>query len=366
MSDPAESKSLKHSPLADQHARLEARMAPFAGWEMPIQYSGIVAEHRAVRESVGIFDISHMGQVRVSGDGAAGWLNGLLTNDLDALGVGQGQYTLMLNEAGGVVDDLIVYRDGDTRFFLVVNASKAEEDLDWLRSHAGEGVAIDDGSDAFGGIAVQGPGAVAAWEKVRGERGDLPPRNGIARFDSDGGPLILCRTGYTGEDGFELFAPCERIGDWFRAFLEAGSEPCGLGARDTLRLEKCYPLNGSDLDERHTPLEASLGFFVKLDKAVPFTGQAVLAQQNEDGLSERLAAIRQTQKGPPIRPGYAVFEPGSDTAAGRLSSGGLSPTLGCGIGMAYLPIALAKVGTPLEIEVRGRRFTAEVAKKPFV
>lgn len=354
------------SPLAAEHRRLGARMAPFAGWEMPIQYAGIVAEHQAVRESCGVFDISHMGQFRARGENAAAWLNSLLTNDIGKLGDGEGQYTLMLNERGGVIDDLILYRTAPGAFFLVVNASKIEEDFAWLRGRLREGVDVANHSDAFGGLAIQGPDAAAVWEKMSGGTLELPPRNGILEGEIGASAVTVCRTGYTGEDGFELFSSTETIAGWFAKAIDGGATPCGLGARDTLRLEKCYPLNGSDLDPDHTPLEAGLGFFVKLDKDADFTGKSVLEGQKTAGLRVRLSAIRQTQKGPPPRHGYEVFEPGGERPVAVLTSGSLSPTLGWGIGLAYLPASLARAGTPLEIEIRGRRFSAEVVKKPFV
>ncbi len=352
------------SPLAAEHEKLGARFAAFAGWDMPIQYAGILPEHRAVRESAGVFDISHMGQFFVAGDGAAEWLDGLLTNEVAALGVGEGQYTLMLNEAGGVIDDLILYRLDSTRFLLVVNAAKVTEDREWLESHRPGGVEFSDRSDDHGAIAVQGPRAAACWERMRGTLPTLPPRNGIVSDPATG--VILCRTGYTGEDGFELIAPIAHIADWFRAALDAGASPCGLGARDTLRLEKGYPLNGADLDPTHTPLEAGLGFFCKLDKPGGFVGADRLREQKASGLTQRLSAIRLIEKGPPPRHDYPVHAPGGAEAIGTLTSGSLSPTLGTGIGMAYLPAKFAKPGTAVEIEIRDRRFAAEVARKPFV
>ncbi len=354
------------SPLAAEHEKLGARFAPFAGWNMPIQYAGILPEHRAVRESCGVFDISHMGQFFVEGPGATEWLNGLLTNDLAVLGDSEGQYTLILNEAGGVIDDLIAYRLGADRFLLVVNAARIEEDHEWLNARRPADVRFGDESDRFGGLAIQGPDAPGVWERMRsngGEFPELPPRNGIVEVD--GGHLILCRTGYTGEDGFELFATVETIAAWFRAALEAGATPCGLGARDTLRLEKCYPLNGADLDPGHTPIEAGLGFFCKLDKAGGFIGRDVLARQKEEGAPVKLAAIRLVDKGPPPRHDYPVFVPKGANPVASLTSGSLSPSLGYGIGMAYLPVEVAKPGTELEIEIRGRRFRAKVVKKPF-
>lgn len=337
-------------------------MVPFAGWEMPVQYEGIVAEHRAVREGVGVFDISHMGEVEVRGGSAEKWLNGLLTNDVSTLGDGEGQYTLMLREGGGVIDDLILYRLAADRYFLVLNASKREEDLAWLRGKVEGEVEIDDRSDEFGALAVQGPKSVALWNRMAPDLA-LPERNGISVL-KDG--AVLCRTGYTGEDGFELFAPVAAIGEWFDRLLEAGAVPCGLGARDTLRLEKCYPLNGNDLDEVHTPLEAGLGFFVKLDKTGGFVGRDALAAQKETGLAHRLAAIRMTGKSPPPRHGYEVRSAEGEETIGELSSGSLSPTLGYGIGMAYLPGEYAKPGTEVSIAIRDRCFPAEVVKKPFL
>jgi aminomethyltransferase len=346
-------------------------MAPFAGWSMPIQFSGVMPEHKAVRESVGVFDISHMGQVWIEGEPGVvgGWLNMLLCNDVSVLTPGEGQYSLMLNEAGGVIDDLLVYRTAPERFLLVVNAARVAEDMAQLESLRVEGVAIRNVSEECAAIAVQGPDSSAAFAKMAAAAGipgyELPKRNGIHCFDNGGGRFELCRTGYTGEDGFELFCPAGDVVAWWRRAIDAGALPCGLGARDTLRLEKCYPLNGSDLDGEHSPLEAGLGFFVALDKP-DFVGCGALRQQKSAGLSQRLAAIQMSEKGPPPRPGYEVFSPGGEEVLASLSSGSLSPTLGIGIAMAYLPSEQARIGTGLEIDVRGRRFAAEVVKKPFV
>lgn len=363
---------VKQTPLAARHLELGAKMAAFAGWEMPIQYAGIMSEHLAVRENAGVFDISHMGQIWVRGPHALEWLNGVLTNDVAGLEIGEGQYTLMLNDKGGVIDDLIIYRTGEAELFLVVNASRIEVDFKWLEEQAYRhieegGIELDNDSELFAGLAIQGPKAVEVWEAMAGESGGaLPERNHIAQVIAENGDsLILCRTGYTGEDGFELFCPAASAVLWFDKALAAGSEPCGLGARDTLRLEKCYPLNGSDLDEEHTPLEAGLGFFVKLDKG-EFVGREILAKQKENGLDRRLCAIRMTVKGPPPRPHYGVCQPDGGEQIAELSSGGLSPSLKEGIGMAYLPQDSAKVGTKIEIDVRGRRYEAEVVKKPFI
>lgn len=336
-------------------------MVEFAGWEMPIQYQGIVAEHLAVRQSVGLFDISHMGQFVVSGPGAGNWLNNLLTNDTGKLTPGQGQYTLMLDETGGVIDDMIIYAKDVDHYFLVVNAARIDEDFAWMEERIEEGISLENQSELYGGLAIQGPGSAGLWEKV--EPGvPLPVRNGI-RYQ---GETIICRTGYTGEDGFEFFTPVEQIGQWFERFEQAGAVLCGLGARDTLRLEKCYPLNGNDLDREHSPLQAGLGMFVKLKTDIDFIGRDILEQQKAEGLDEKLCAIRMTGKAPPPRHGYGVIDPRTGETVAELSSGTLSPSLGSGIGMAYLPVALAAPGSPVEIGIRQKRFPAEVVKKPFV
>ncbi len=337
-------------------------MVPFAGWEMPIQYQGIVAEHQAVRSSAGIFDISHMGEFEIEGPGATSWLNGLLSNDLGTLRVGEGHYTLLLNEAGGVIDDLIAYRVGDDRYFLVVNAARIDRDREWMLAHPGEGVTFRDRSAELGAFAVQGPEAVALWHRIEPEADGLPGRNRISQL----GLAILCGTGYTGEEGFEFFAPVDQIGNWWSRFVAAGATPCGLGARDTLRLEKCYPLNGNDLDEVHTPLEAGLGFFVKLDKPDGFIGRDPLARQKEQGIPTRLSAIRLVDKAPPLRHGYEVHAANGSGKITELTSGSLSPGLGLGIGLAYLPTELSRPGTELLIAIRDKTYPAKVVKKPFV
>jgi aminomethyltransferase len=353
------SSDLKHSPLESAHLALGARLVPFAGWNMPVQYKSILEEHHAVRNHCGIFDISHMGQFIVRGEAAAGWLNSLLTNNLLALAPGQGHYTLMLNERGGVIDDLIAYRTGPHDFFLVVNASMIDEDLAWMQSHAIPGVTLENESDAWAGMAIQGPQSPAVFAKAcPGET--LPPRNGIATL-ADGS--IVCRTGYTGEDGFEFFCPAASGVAVWENFLAAGAAPAGLGARDTLRLEMAYPLNGNDLSPDRTPIEAGLGFFVDLTKG-PFTGREILARQKEIGPELKLTAIQTTGKGAPPRAHYPVLT-ADGSPIGELASGALSPTLMTGIGMAYLPAAHTKPGTPLLIDVRGRHLPAKVVKKPF-
>lgn len=345
------------TPLYDKHLASGGRMVDFAGWEMPVQYTGILDEHRAVREACGVFDISHMGEFFVRGTGAEAWLDSLLTNRVAKLADGEAQYTLMLNEKGGVIDDLIIYRLAKDDFLLVVNAAKIEEDAAWLLKHLPEGVEFENRSDDFAALAVQGPKASEIFEKTFAR--PLPDeRNRVIQWDG----LFAVTTGYTGESGFEVLVPVRQAEAVWDQLLVSGTKPCGLGARDTLRLEMCYPLNGSDLSPDRTPLEAGLGFFVDLEKG-DFVGRDALVAQKNAGIPARLAAILVTDKSPPIRPHYPVFA--GEQNLTETTSGALSPSLGSGIALAYLPLALAKVGQPLEIEVRGRRYAASVVKKPF-
>lgn len=353
--------TIQETPLAALHVELGAKMIPFAGWNMPVQYTSIMDEHFAVREAVGIFDISHMGQFFLSGEGAENWLNSVLANDVKKLAIGEAQYTFMLNEKGGVIDDLIIYRFGVDQIFLVVNASMIDEDFAWLNSYLLDGLTLTNESNDWAGMAIQGPDAVAVYAAVFPGR-DLPKRNGIDTWEQDGQKLIVCRTGYTGEDGFEFFCPAENGNDWFKAFIAAGAKPCGLGARDSLRLEVCYPLNGSDLSPERTPLQAGLGFFCALE--TDFIGVEVLRDQKANGMPDRLVALKYTDKGAPPRSHYGVYSKDGEQLS-ELSSGVLSPSLKEGIGMAYLPETYAKLGTLVDIDVRGRRFEAEVVKKPF-
>ncbi len=358
---------LRRSPLHDTHIQLGARMVPFAGWEMPVQYEGIIPENRAVRQKLGVFDISHMGELFVSGNSAgsaAGWLDTILTNNVAKLNIGQGQYTLLLNETGGVIDDLIVCRQSDTNYFLVVNASKVEEDVSWMQAKLpASGVTLTNRSAEFAGLAVQGPEAVTAFQTMFGDSAQLPERFCMSTIATDDGDVIICRTGYTGEDGYELFCTAATGPNWWQRCIDAGAAPAGLGARDSLRLEKCYPLNGNDLSPDRTPLEAGLAFAVDLHKP-DFIGRETLIRQKTKGLHRRLVAIKQTGKSPSPRAGYLVLS--GDKEVGTLSSGGVSPNLRCGISMAYITSGHNKIGTALDVEIRGKRFPAEVVKKPFI
>lgn len=359
--------NLQKSPVHAEHLALGARMVPFAGWEMPVQYEGIMPEHKAVRASLGVFDISHMGQFFVRSatpNAACEWLDTLLTNNVAKLQIGEGQYTVLLNETGGVIDDLIIYRENETDYFLVVNASKTSEDFAWMNARMpGGGITFTNDSAQFAAMAIQGPKTEAAFATMFGSDAQLPERFCMATFATDAGEVIICRTGYTGEDGFELFCPKNFGTTWWQRSVAVGAAPTGLGARDSLRLEKCYPLNGNDLSPEHTPLEAGLGFAVDLNKPA-FVGQEALVRQKTQGLPQRLVAIKQVGKSPPPRPGYAVFA--GDEQVGTLSSGGVSPTLGSGVSMAYIQAGHNTIGTKLEVEIRRKRFPAEVVKKPFV
>jgi aminomethyltransferase len=341
-------------------------MVDFGGWHMPVQYSGILDEHTAVRTALGVFDISHMGQFFVRGAGALDWLNRMLTNNVAKLGVGEGQYTFLLNERGGVIDDLIIYRVADAEYLLVVNAAKIDEDFAWMQAHLADSVTLENHSDTWCGLAIQGPRAAQLFDAFFGGQHARPTRNHLVTIEIDGFPYHLCRTGYTGEDGFEVFCPAERAVKSWRDVLERGAQfgikPCGLGARDTLRLEMCYPLNGSDLSPTRTPLEAGLGFFVDLTKP-DFIGRAVLAEQKASGVPARLVPLKIVGQAPPLRAHYPVLKDGA--VVGELCSGTLSPSLKVGIGLAYLPPALARLGETVEIDVRGRTFPAEVSRKPF-
>jgi aminomethyltransferase len=345
----------KRTPLYAEHVRLGARIVPFAGWLMPVQYTSIVEEHQAVRKNVGMFDISHMGQLIVDGAGARAWLNKMLTNNVDKLDVGSGQYTFLLNEGGGIIDDLIAYRIGEQKFLLVVNASRTDEDLAWLEKYLPPEIEIDNRTTDFGGVAIQGPDVTKLFH-------ELPARNRIIDVAVDEMNVSIARTGYTGEDGVEVFFRARDAVKFWRLMIERGAKACGLGARDTLRLEMCYPLNGSDLSPGRNPVEAGLGFFVDLTKE-NFIGRDVLLRVKESGPCEKLVPFRMNEKGPPPRPHYGVFAQGE--RIGEVTSGTLAPSLNWGVGMGYVSAAHAKIGQPIEIEIRGQKFPATIEKKPL-
>ena len=346
--------------------RLGAKMVPFAGWLMPVQYTGIVEEHRAVRNNVGVFDISHMGQLIVDGAGAGDWLNTMLTNNVDKLDVRTGQYTFLLNDRGGIIDDLIVYRIDEQKYLLVVNAARADEDFGWLGNHLREDCSLTSRSADFGAVAIQGQQTMALFHALFGKDIKLPARNHVVDVPFNTTTVSVARTGYTGEEGIEVFFPANDAVKFWNAVLEHGKtlgiKACGLGARDTLRLEMCYPLNGSDLSPERNPIEAGLGFFVDLAKP-DFVGREALVKTKEFGPREKLVPFRMKEKGAPPRPHYAVFR--NSERIGEVTSGTVSPSLNWGIGMAYVSSAHAKIGNEIDIEIRAQRFPAIVEKKPL-
>lgn len=340
--------TLKRTPLYARHRAQGAKMIPFGGWELPVQFTSIVEEHRAVREQAGVFDISHMGEIVVAGPHAESVLNRLLTNDVRRLAPGQAQYTLMCHEHGGVVDDLIVYRLQPTVFLLVVNAARVEADFVWMNAHAGQGVVLENASDRYAALALQGPHAA----RLLPEAADLASFQ-IASRVVDGHTCHIARTGYTGEDGFELLCEPAAAEPLWDLLLQRGAVPCGLGARDTLRLEMGYPLYGQDLTENTTPIEAGLKRFVCLDK--DFIGRQALQQPP----ARKLVAFRMERGAPPPRPHYRILGP--TAPVGEVTSGTHSPSLQCGIGLGYVPVPV----TEIAIEIRGRPYPATIQPRPL-
>jgi aminomethyltransferase len=356
---------LKKTPLYDEHVRLNAKLVPFAGYAMPVQYpSGIRAEHQAVREEAGLFDVSHMGEFRVRGPDAEAYVSRITTNDPAGLAAGQAQYSVTCLPDGGIVDDLLVYRLAEADFRLVVNAANIDKDWEHIRAYRdGFEVELSDESDNVALIALQGPQAASILAPLTAVALDSIGFYHFAEGEVAGMPTIVSRTGYTGEDGFELYVAAPHAVDLWRKLESAGGSelaPAGLGARDTLRLEMGYALYGNDIDETTTPLEAGLGWLVKLSKG-DFLGRDALKRQKEAGVARRLAGFRLTERGFP-RPGYDVRFRGR--TVGEVRSGTVSPSLGCGIGTAYLPPDAA-LEEPLGVVIRGGETAAEVVKPPF-
>lgn len=357
---------LKKTPLHAEHVALGGKMVPFAGFHMPVQYpTGITAEHRAVREAAGLFDVSHMGEFEVRGPDAEALVQRVTINDVTRIGPGQAQYSAMVREDGGVIDDLIIYRFPD-RFLLVVNASNREKDWAWISSHAqGMEVELEDRSDQIALLALQGPAARAILAPLAAVDLDEVGYYRFAETRVAGIPLVLSATGYTGEDGFELYLPADRASELWRTLLEAGGPkglvPAGLGARDSLRLEMGYALYGNDLDEDHTPLESGLGWITRLEQG-DFVGREALARQKAEGVTRRLVGLRLTARGFP-RPGYPIRADGREV--GRVTSGVLSPSLGEGVAMGFVEAAHASPGSQVAVEIRGREIPAVVQRPPF-
>ena len=352
---PPATHTLRRTPLFDRHERMGARIVPFAGWEMPVLYEGIREEHIAVRTSAGVFDVSHMGQVETTGPDAEVLLQRLLSNDLTRLPDSGAQYSVLCRDDGGVLDDLFTYRLAPDRFLTVTNAANHERDHAWFADHAeGFDVTVRDAHADYAMLAVQGPDARAAAERLA--EGDLPARMRTAEVRLAGVDCLACGTGYTGEDGLELLLPPGAAGEVWDALVAEGVRPAGLGARDTLRLEVCFHLYGNDLSEDRNPIEAGLGWCCKLDTG--FIGSDALRGLEPE---ERLVPFAFTGPGIP-RQGNPVR---TEAGEGVVTSGTLSPSLGVGIGMAYVPAAAASPGTPIEVDVRGKLRSAEVREKPL-
>ena len=359
---------LARTPLFDIGISLKARMTEFSGWEMPVQYGGITYEHQAVRSSAGMFDISHMGKFLLTGNHLVDQLQRLVPSDLSRLQPGQAQYTVLLNPQAGIVDDLIFYYQGldaagQQRWFAIVNASTVLKDKTWMLEQLDQSrLTFQDLSPTHVLLAVQGPDAVKQLQPF--VQADLAPVPAFGHLESNvlGQPGFLARTGYTGEDGFEVMVEPSVGVELWRSLLDAGVTPCGLGARDTLRLEAAMALYGQEIDDTTTPLEAGLGWLVHLDSKGDFIGRSVLEQQKQSGVQRRLVGL-QMQGRNIARHGYRVFYEGQPV--GEVTSGTQSPTLGHAIALAYVPTALSKPGQAIDVEIRGKLYPAVVVKKPF-
>jgi aminomethyltransferase len=359
---------LQRTHLYELYAESKARMTPFSGWEMPVQYAGITKEHQAVRQQAGMFDISHMGKFKLIGADVIDQLQHLVPSDLARLKPGEAQYTVLLTEKAGIVDDLIIYYQGNDaagaqQVMIIANAATTSKDRDWMLSHLDQSrLVFEDLSPNRVLLALQGPQAAQIFQPFVEYDLATVQRFGHIEANVLGKAAFIARTGYTGEDGFEIMVdPGVGIELW-RSLLAAGVTPCGLGARDTLRLEAALALYGQDIDESTTPLEAGLGWLVHLDSKGDFIGRAVLEEQKQYGVTRRLAGIRMEGRNI-ARHGYPVLY--QQEAIGTVTSGTLSPTLGYAIALAYVPTHLAKVNQPLEVEIRGRSYPAIVVKRPF-
>lgn len=355
----------KRTPLYHEHQQAEARLVEFAGYVLPMQYAGILAEHMAVREAVGIFDVSHMGEIECLGADATAMLQSLTPNDVTKLVDGKAQYSMFLNDRGGIIDDIIIYRLAADQYLIVVNAANLDTDWHWLMAHQQGDVVLKNRSDDYALIACQGPSAVKVLASLTDARvAALAPFH-CTEAHIAAAHILIGRTGYTGEDGFELFcAPPDAPRIW-RALREAGKphgiQPCGLGARDTLRLEACYRLHGHDMNEQTTPFEAGLDWVVKLDKG-EFLGRKALWQQREAGCKRRLVGFQMGDPGIP-REGYPIIV--NRKPIGYVTSGTMSPLRKIGIGLGYVPPALASIGTKFSVDIRGKERLAEAVATPF-
>ncbi|MBI4459246.1 MAG: glycine cleavage system aminomethyltransferase GcvT [Acidobacteria bacterium] len=357
--------SLRKTALNDVHRRMGARMVDFAGWEMPIEYSGIISEHMAVRTRAGLFDVSHMGEIEMEGPGALPLLQKVTCNDVSKLQVNQAQYSGLMNERGGMVDDLLIHKFAEDRYFLCVNAARREVDFSWICRHNDTGATVRNTSDEYTQLALQGPRSLAILQPLTPVKLAEINYYWFTRGTVSGVECLVARTGYTGEDGFEVYLPVSESEKIWNTLLEAGRPeallPCGLGARNTLRLEAGMMLYGHDMDEETTPLEANLRFICKLDKG-PFLGSDVLLRQAQQGVARRLAGFEMQDRAI-ARDGAPVWV--GEQNVGKVTSGSHAPFLKRNIGLAYLPAEFSKAGQQISIEIRGTRAAAQVVPTPF-
>lgn len=369
MTDPTSSAALLKTALNSAHRRMGAKMVPFGGWDMPVEYSGIIAEHLAVRTAAGLFDVSHMGRLDVEdgaqAGGALALLQSLTCNDVSKLRDGQAHYNALLNERAGIVDDILVHRVGEGRYFLCINASRRAQDLAWITANNAPGALITSQSDELAQIALQGPRAAAILQPLTGTDLTAIRYYWFAMGEVLDIPAMIARTGYTGEDGFELYIPAGAAEGMWNALLEAGRSegllPAGLGCRNTLRLEAAMNLYGHEMDETTTPFEANLGWITKLEKG-DFMGHAVLRRQKVDGVARQLAGFRMIERGI-ARDDAPVWKDGQ--RIGKVTSGSYTPFLKQNIGLASVPAAVARVGERIAIEIRGQQVAAEIVPTPF-
>ena len=358
---------LRKTPLFDIHKSLGARIVPFAGWEMPVQYSGVIEEHKAVREAAGLFDVSHMGELEIKGKDALDFVQLVTTNDAAKLSKGEAQYSLICYPEGGIVDDTLVYRISDEKYMFCVNASNATKDFDWIKKQLKPGmdVEINDLSDSYALLALQGPKAVQILKSLIGDCAEEIKAFSFAFINLCGDNAMVSRTGYTGEDGFEIFIAPEKAAGLWTELMDKGEKfgikPIGLGARDTLRLEMKYTLYGNDIDVHTTPLDANLGWVVKFDKK-DFIGKDALCLQKKEGVKKKLVGLVVEGRGIP-RPGYEICTGGKKV--GHVTSGTMSPSLGIGIAMAYLEPEFCEAGTSVDIMIRDKAVMAKVVRPPF-
>ncbi len=361
--------SNQQTPLHEAHVALNGRMVDFAGWTLPVMYAGILEEARAVRANAGIFDISHMGRVRVYGEGATEFLQRLTSNDVSALKASEAQYSLLMHPNGGIIDDIIVYREDAESYLVVINAGNAAKDLAWMNTQATAGITIHDQSAMTAMIAVQGPNAPRIVARLANNESLLArKRFQYATGMLAGVPATFCRTGYTGEDGFELIVPAHQGAKAWDALLDAGCTPCGLGSRDALRIEAGYPLYGHEIDETTSPVEAGLMWVVKLDKH-DFFGKEAIQKVKQTGPARRLMGLTSKERNIP-RQGYTIYAAGQGTEdaskereVGLITSGVFSPTRGHSIAMGYVATDSARVGTPVSIGIRDKRSPAMIVQK---